>query len=138
MCSTFYEAFVVGTTGVFNTRDRTDHTRKRKIIAHAFSPKSVGEFEPHMYSNIERWVKQLDGIASSCTRSATGFVKYNAMPWFSYLAFDIIGDLAFGAPFGMVNKGKDETEVQLVPGGMSSSFCIQSPYQHTRQNCKRS
>ena len=39
------------------------------------------------------------------------------MPWFSYLAFDIIGDLAFGAPFGMVDKGKDETEVQLIPGG---------------------
>jgi benzoate 4-monooxygenase len=38
----------------------------------------------------------------------------NAMPWFSYLAFDIIGDLAFGAPFGIVNKGKDETE---IPGG---------------------
>ncbi len=114
-CSHFYEAFVVGTTGVFNTRDRVDHTRKRKIIAHAFSPKSVGEFEPHMTSNVQRWVAQLDRIAGST--AVASFTEMNAMPWFSYLAFDIIGDLAFGAPFGMVPKGKDETEVQLVSGG---------------------
>lgn len=38
-------------------------------------------------------------------------------PWFSYLAFDIIGDLAFSPSFGMVNKGKDEAESRLVPGG---------------------
>ena len=117
--SHFYEAFVVGTTGVFNTRDRVDHTRKRKMIAHAFSPKSVGEFEPHMTSNVQRWVAQLDRISSSTP--PTSFTEMNAMPWFSYLAFDIIGDLAFGAPFGMVSKGKDETEVQLTPGGPISN-----------------
>lgn len=39
------------------------------------------------------------------------------MPWCTFLAFDIIGDLAFGAPFGMVDKGRDECEAQLEPGG---------------------
>lgn len=100
-------------------RDRAEHTRKRKIISHAFSPRSIAAFEPHMATNLHRWVAQLDRIAASGSSGShdDGFARYNAMPWFSYLAFDIIGDLAFGAPFGMVNKGKDETEVQLVPGG---------------------
>jgi hypothetical protein len=35
-----------------------------------------------------------------CSRNGKEFARYNAMPWFSYLAFDIIGDLAFGSPFG--------------------------------------
>jgi benzoate 4-monooxygenase len=100
---------------MFNTRDRIDHTRKRKIMAHAFSPRSVGEFEPYMKSNIERWVAQLDRKTTYPTRD--GFAEYDAMPWFSYLAFDIIGDLAFGAPFGMVEKGRDEVEAQLTHGG---------------------
>ena len=104
---------------MFNVRDRAEHTRKRKIISHAFSPRSVAAFEPHMAANLQRWVDQLDRIAASPSKSGTGrdFARFNAMPWFSYLAFDIIGDLAFGSPFGMVNKGKDETEVQLIPGG---------------------
>ena len=114
--SHYYEAFIAKTPGMFNVRDRAEHTRKRKIIAHAFSPRSVAEFEPHMTANLERWVKQLDLIAAKApTKEKYG--EFNAMPWFSYIAFDIIGDLAFGSPFGMVNKGKDEAESQLVPGG---------------------
>lgn len=98
-------------------RDRGEHTRKRKIIAHAFSPASVHAFEEHMSSNLRRWIRQLDRIAS-CPTSRSGFAKLNMMPWCTYIAFDIIGDLAFGAPFGMVDKGRDECEAQLEPHGM--------------------
>lgn len=113
--SHFYEAFVSGVPGVFNVRDRIEHTRKRKIIAHAFSPGAVSSFEIHMADNLHRWVKQLDQIASHPSRD--GYAKVNIMPWCTYIAFDIIGDLAFGAPFGMVEKGRDECEAQLIEGG---------------------
>ncbi|CAG8079440.1 unnamed protein product [Penicillium olsonii] len=114
----YYQAFVARTPGMFNVRDRAEHTRKRKIISHAFSPKSVAAFEPLMAENLQRWTAQLDRIvASEPQPDGKHFVRFNAMPWLSYLAFDIIGDLAFGSPFGMVNKGKDEVETQLVPGG---------------------
>ncbi|KAH8202898.1 hypothetical protein TruAng_002951 [Truncatella angustata] len=104
----FYDAFVSGVPGVFNVRHRGEHTRKRKIIAHAFSPGAVHDFEPHMSANLERWVTQLDRMASHA--HADGFAKVNMMPWCTFLAFDIIGDLAFGAPFGMVQRGRDECE----------------------------
>ena len=98
------------TPGTFNVRDRAEHTRKRKIISHAFSPRSVAD--------LHRWINQLDRIAASQPpHNNKEFARYNAIPWLSYLAFDIIGDLTFGSPFGMVNKGKDETETQLVVGG---------------------
>jgi benzoate 4-monooxygenase len=35
--------------------------------------------------------------------------------WFNYLAFDIIGDLAFGAPFGMLEAGQDIAKTQKTP-----------------------
>jgi benzoate 4-monooxygenase len=38
---------------------------------------------------------------------------------FNYLAFDVIGDLAFGTPFGMLAKGKDFAEV-TSPTGVTS------------------
>lgn len=94
MRSHFYEAFVSGVPGVFNVRDRAEHTRKRKIIAHAFSPGAVHAFETHMADNLRRWVRQLDRIASYPT-SNSGFAKMNMMNWCTYIAFDIIGDLAF-------------------------------------------
>ncbi|KAI5194696.1 cytochrome p450 benzoate 4-monooxygenase [Aureobasidium subglaciale] len=113
--SSFYEAFVSGVPGVFNTRDRVQHTRKRKIVAHAFSPGAVNAFETHMADNLRRWVGQLDRISAAPERD--GYARLNMMPWCSYIAFDIIGDLAFGAPFGMVDKGRDEVETQLLPNG---------------------
>ncbi|CAK7568701.1 MAG: hypothetical protein SEPTF4163_006701 [Sporothrix epigloea] len=116
----FYEAFVSGVPGVFNVRDRVEHTRKRKIVAHAFSPGAVKDFEPHMTNNLVRWVSELDKIASHA--DGQGFGKINMMPWCTYVAFDIIGDLAFGAPFGMVLRGRDECAADMggktvyVPG----------------------
>jgi benzoate 4-monooxygenase len=103
----FYDAFVSGVPGVFNTRDRVQHTRKRKIVAHAFSPAAVVRFEQHMTTNLEAWVRQLDMIAAASLEK-DGYARVKMMPWCTYIAFDIIGALAFGAPFGMVEKGRDE------------------------------
>jgi benzoate 4-monooxygenase len=44
-----------------------------------------------------------------------GYSKLNALSWFNYIAFDIIGDLAFGTPFGMLEKGRDIAEIQRTP-----------------------
>jgi benzoate 4-monooxygenase len=44
-----------------------------------------------------------------------GYYKFDALHWFNYVAFDVIGDLAFGAPFGMLEKGQDIAQVQLSP-----------------------
>ena len=45
----------------------------------------------------------------------TGFASIDALHWFNYLAFDIIGDLAFGAPFGMLEHGRDVAEIRKTP-----------------------
>lgn len=105
-----------GVPGVFNVRDRVEHGRKRKIIAHAFSPGAVHAFENHMSENLRRWVQQLDRIASIPSPNGK-HARVNMMPWCTYIAFDVIGDLAFGAPFGMVAKGRDECESQTHPDG---------------------
>ncbi|OJD33800.1 benzoate 4-monooxygenase [Diplodia corticola] len=109
--SEYYDAFVSIQRGLFNTRDRAEHTRKRKTVAHTFSAKSIGQFEQYMHGNLELLVKQWDRMA----KESGGYAHMDALHWFNYLAFDIIGDLAFGAPFGMLEKGKDFAEVRESP-----------------------
>jgi benzoate 4-monooxygenase len=46
--SEYYDAFVSIKRGLFNTRDRVEHSRKRKIVSHTFSAKSIGQFEQYM------------------------------------------------------------------------------------------
>ncbi|EON62070.1 benzoate 4-monooxygenase [Coniosporium apollinis CBS 100218] len=110
--SDYYDAFVSIRRGLFNTRDRAEHTRKRKTVSHTFSAKSVGQFEQYMHHNLEELVAQWDRMAKE---AEGGYAKMDSLHWFNYLAFDIIGDLAFGAPFGMLKEGKDIAEIRATP-----------------------
>ncbi|KAJ2977059.1 hypothetical protein NUW58_g7924 [Xylaria curta] len=111
---TFYNSMLsLGLPSIFSTQDRAEHARKRKLVSHAFSPGAIHDFEPYMSTNLELWVSQLDRVAAKPGQD--GFARVNIMPWCTYLAFDIIGDLAFGAPFGMIKRGSDECE-SIRPG----------------------
>ena len=113
--SDFYDAFVSIRRGLFNTRDRAEHSRKRKTVSHTFSAKSVGQFEQYIHGNAELFVKQWNRICDLQRNPKTGYASIDALNWFNYLAFDIIGDLAFGAPFGMLEKGQDIAEMRKTP-----------------------
>lgn len=113
--SEYYDSFVSIRRGLFNTRDRAEHSRKRKTVSHTFSAKSVGQFEQYIHANLELFVKQWNRLADQQRNPRTGFASMDALHWFNYLAFDIIGDLAFGAPFGMLEKGRDYAEVRKTP-----------------------
>lgn len=119
--SEYYDAFVSIQRGLFNTRDRKEHTRKRKMVSHTFSAKSIGQFEQYIHANLELFEKKWNEICDAQADPQTGYAPIDALHWFNYLAFDIIGDLAFGAPFGMLEKGKDVAEVQKTPGSEVTS-----------------
>lgn len=92
------------------------------MVSHTFSLKSVGQFEVYMLNNIQLFVDQWDKLSRSANG---GYARINALEWLNYLAFDIIGDLAFGAPFGMLEKGEDIAEAILPDGTTSKCSAIE-------------
>ena len=72
----------------------------------------MGQFEAYMHQNLEVFVRQWDALSS---KAHGKYSVIDCLHWFNYLAFDIIGDLAFGAPFGMLEQGKDITAIRLTP-----------------------
>ncbi|KAF9255151.1 cytochrome P450 [Marasmius fiardii PR-910] len=131
--SQFYDSFVSIQRGLFNTRDRAEHTRKRKIVSHIFSQKSVVDFEPHVRLYVGQLLDQWERLCEKAVKGGCGqegeggwFGKdgrlwLDCLPWCNYLAFDIIGDLAFGAPFGMVLACKD-----IAPVPVDQEACMDS------------
>ncbi|KAL3962438.1 hypothetical protein ACCO45_003961 [Purpureocillium lilacinum] len=120
--SDFYAPFLSIRPGLFTTRSRVEHARKRKLVSHTFSAKSVLQFEPYVQESLRLFVRQLDRlIEESASRNAVGTneAHIDSLPWFNFLAFDIIGDLAFGKPLGMLRTGVDLTEVKLSPDAPS-------------------
>jgi len=113
--SEYYDAFVSIRRGLFNTRDRAEHTRKRKVVSHTFSAKSIGQFEQYIHGNLELFTNKWTDLSKNRKNPSTGYASIDALHWFNYLAFDIIGDLAFGAPFGMLEHERDFTEIRKSP-----------------------
>ncbi|KAJ1308870.1 hypothetical protein OPQ81_004557 [Rhizoctonia solani] len=111
----FYDAFVSIRRGLFNTRDRAEHTRKRKLVSHVFSQQNVLAFEPHIRRHVRKFCAQWDERCALAAKGENGpdweardgRAWFDCLPHYNYLAFDIIGDLAFGSPFGMIAAQRD-------------------------------
>ncbi|QRV93645.1 cytochrome P450 family protein [Ceratobasidium sp. AG-Ba] len=85
---------------------------KRKLVSSIFSQHNVLLFEPHVRKHIRAFCAQWDmrcarAVAGELTDASQGRSWFDVLPHFNFLAFDIIGDLAFGAPFGMIAAQKD-------------------------------
>ncbi|CAE6401810.1 unnamed protein product [Rhizoctonia solani] len=116
--SEFYRMFQNGpTTNVFNTTNKSEHSKKRKRLANIFSPQNVLAFEPRVRSHIQQLCAQWDLRCKEAARGAAGVnwsvrdgqAVINVCAQISYLAFDIIGDLALGSPFGLIQAQKDSS-----------------------------
>jgi benzoate 4-monooxygenase len=108
--SEYYDAFVNIQRGLFNTRNRAEHSRKRKMVSHTFSPKSIGQFEQYIHANLEDLVSQWDRISSTARKGGLDYAEIDSLPWFNFVAFDIIGDLVSdrthcGARKGICRQG---------------------------------
>lgn len=100
--SEYYDAFVSIQRGLFNTRDRAAHTRKRKTVSHTFSPKSIAQFEPYIKHSLAELVKQWNSRCEAVSEKGQQWLEMDCLHWFNYLAFDIIGDLV--RPFAAENR----------------------------------
>ena len=102
MKSDFYNAGVHfgGTPSVFTTQSREDHARKRKIISHIFSPKSVQGFEPIIRQYQLRFIKHWDELAAAGAKGLSGskgsceWVVRDGRAW-----FDCMPCKAYSIPF---------------------------------------
>ncbi|KZL72932.1 cytochrome P450 [Colletotrichum tofieldiae] len=77
---------------------REDHARIRRVLAHGFSAQSMVEQQPLIQSQIDLLIQRLHEHCED------GRKALNMVAWYNYTTFDIIGDLAFGEPFGCLEK----------------------------------
>lgn len=87
--------------------DGADHTRFRRLLAHAFSNVALKDQEPLIQRQVDLFI---NGIKEEAALQA-GVVNF--VKWFNFFTFDVIADLTFGQSFGCLTK-KDERYVNMV------------------------
>jgi cytochrome P450 len=90
--------------------DPKTHARFRKAMDPAFTEKSLRLQEPIIQENVELFINQLAQLAS---KGADGAVV-DIVQWFAFVAFDLVGDLGFGEPFGSLQAAKLHPWIALI------------------------
>ncbi|KAL4804321.1 cytochrome P450 [Aspergillus unguis] len=88
-------------------RDPKEHAAGRRKFAHAFSATSLSNQSQYVMKYVDRFMEQV----AKYGHSKEGIVTSQ---WMTWLTFDIIGDLAFGDPFGAVEKVSPSVEITRI------------------------
>lgn len=99
--SDFYIAGAFGKEEtVFNMQDWKQHAKYRKYLAGPYGMGSVRRMEGLVDGFVDSWTARVEGLFSKG-------VKFDFVPWATYLAYDVIASIGFGGPFGFIAEGKD-------------------------------
>ncbi|KAF4997880.1 hypothetical protein FDECE_11962 [Fusarium decemcellulare] len=97
--------YITGSFGkeesIFNIRDAVTHAKYRKIAAPPYSFSNIKKMEPLIDLNIQAWINKLQ------EKFAFNQEPFDFAPWAVYMAYDVISEVGFGAPFGFIKEGKD-------------------------------
>ncbi|KAH8746946.1 cytochrome P450 [Diaporthe sp. PMI_573] len=74
-----------------------DHGRQRRALGYSFTTQAILQQEDIILLHVRKMLALLK-------RSAMADEKVNMSDWYTYTTFDIIGDLAFGEPFGCLDQ----------------------------------
>lgn len=80
---------------------------KRRMVAHGFSAQSLQSFEPYVDLTMSKFMKKMDEFA----RTQEPFDIYF---WFELFTMDLMGELALGNNFGVLEAGKPARYSTLV------------------------
>lgn len=98
-------------------QDPTAHGKLRKPFANSFSTKSLRGQEALVQEYIDLLVKQV-GIKENIEK------ENDVVKWYNWCTFDIIGDLAFGEPFGCLREAKSHFWVDTVFEALSAGVWV--------------
>ncbi|AEO64353.1 uncharacterized protein THITE_2110425 [Thermothielavioides terrestris NRRL 8126] len=84
-----------------------DHRRQRRLLSHAFSEKALRGQEDIMK-------RYIDLLISKLGERARAGETVDIVRWYNFTTFDLIGDLAFGEPFGCLESGGYHPWVAMI------------------------
>ena len=80
---------------------------KRRMVAHGFSAQSLLLFEPFADKMLEKFIKKMDEFAQRGQ-------PFDIYFWFELFTMDLMGELALGNNFGVIEAGKPARYSTLV------------------------
>ncbi|CAN9137705.1 unnamed protein product [Alternaria alternata] len=97
-----------GAVSIILARDQ-DHSRQRKIFTPAFSDRALKQQEPLFVKYVDKLVTRLRQTVENNPNEKLDMVRL-----YNFCTFDVMGDLTFGEPLHMLDKGDYDPWVSTI------------------------
>lgn len=91
------------------TRDQAIHDRRRRVWSAAFGDKALRVYQERIKVYQDKLIAQI---------ASFGDQQVNVTKWFNLYSFDVMGDLAFGTSFGMLESNEEHWAIKLLNEGI--------------------
>lgn len=98
-----------------STIDRDYHAYRRRIMSNSFSDKAIRGAEEFILDNIRTFTKVM-AEPKPKEKNDGWSQKRNMANWATWLNFDVMGDLAYGKPFGCLVSEANRWVPELILG----------------------
>lgn len=102
------------------SESRDNHSLLRRQLSHGFSDKILREQEAIIKGYVDLFIQRIKERCVPTGDDGSTTTAFDMRHWFNYATFDIIGDLAFGEPFGCLEKGEMDPRVAFMERGLAS------------------
>ena len=134
----FYEAFpaVKGVHNTHNSINKSEHARKRRVLSQAFSENALKGLESLVLKNVQiffeaveqRMMKGKLGKEKMVGNGGREGLDMGEM--FTWFTYDVLGELCFGKPFGMLVDEGQRFVAGLIDNATHNHHIV-SPYFNT-------
>lgn len=91
-------------------QDKHEHDRRRRVWSPAFSAKALRNYEPRIDELSAKLFKRFSDLEGT---------PINVTKWFILYSFDVMGRLAFGKDYGMLDSGEKHHALEMLSDGMA-------------------
>ncbi|KAI4935099.1 uncharacterized protein J4E92_002385 [Alternaria infectoria] len=96
-----------GEPGIIDVLDDEKHREQRQLFNQGFSTRALKEQEPLLLKHVNR-------LTAAVQSRADQGLETNMVDMFNFLAFDVMGDLAFGTSLGLLERSEYNSWVRVI------------------------
>ncbi|KAF3483151.1 cytochrome P450 CYP3/CYP5/CYP6/CYP9 [Arthroderma uncinatum] len=108
---TFFPPAPNGVDSIIVAKDDV-HRRFRRLLSHPMSDKALSAQQEIITGYVGQLIEELRQRSNEQKGDRKGVV--DMVRWFNFTSFDILGDLAFGEPFGCLRSGVMHPWIELI------------------------
>lgn len=106
------------TTSIQSTRDKSLHDQRRRQWSMAFAESRLRDYEPRIKKIHRHLLARIDQDSKIHGGDGKSNLPLNATRLINHYAFDVMGEVAFGSHFDMLNTSKSHKAVDMLNESM--------------------